>query len=97
MQKPMQKLNWGRIGGGDGSQIDPAHRLAAGLDAHFTFVAGALNHNPEAGRAFGQRFGLAADQSFGGWREMLEGERNRPDRVELVTAATPNSTHCEIF
>ena len=97
MQKPMQKLNWGRIGGGDGSQIGPAHRLAAGLDAHFTFVAGALNHNPEAGRAFGQCLGLAADRSFGDWCEMLEGERNRPDRVELVTAATPNSTHCEIF
>ena len=29
----MAKLNWGMIGGGDGSQIGPAHRLAAGLDA----------------------------------------------------------------
>ena len=29
-------------------------------------------------------------------REMLEGERNRPDRVDLVTIATPNSTHYEI-
>ena len=27
---------------------------------------------------------------------MLEGERNRPDRVELVTVATPNNTHYEI-
>ena len=28
--------------------------------------------------------------------EMLAGERNRPDRVDLVTVATPNSTHFEI-
>ena len=92
----MTRLNWGMIGGGDGSQIGPAHRLAAGLDGLYTFAAGALDHNPEAGRAFGQRLGLAADRAYGDWREMLEGERNRPDRVDLVTVATPNSTHYEI-
>ena len=89
----MTRLNWGMIGGGDGSQIGPAHRLAAGLDGLYTFAAGALDHNPEAGRAFGQRLGLAADRAYGDWREMLEGERNRPDRLDLVTVATPNATH----
>jgi predicted dehydrogenase len=92
----MTRLNWGMIGGGDGSQIGPAHRLGAGLDAHFTFAAGALDHDPAAGRAFGQRLGLAADRSYGDWREMLAGESARPDRVDLVTVATPNSTHYEI-
>ena len=92
----MAKLNWGMIGGGDGSQIGPAHRLAAGLDAKFNFVAGALDHNPDAGRTFGQKLGLAADRSYGDWREMLAGEVTRPDRVDLVTVATPNSTHFEI-
>jgi len=92
----MAKLNWGMIGGGDGSQIGPAHRLAAGLDAKFNFVAGALDQNPDAGRAFGQRLGIAADRSYGDWREMLAGEAGRPDRVDLVTVATPNSTHYEI-
>ena len=29
-------------------------------------------------------------------REMLEGEKNRDDRVDLVTVATPNATHYEI-
>ena len=92
----MARLNWGMIGGGEGSQIGPAHRLAAGLDGLFTFAAGALDHNPEAGRDFGQRLGLASDRSYGDWREMLAGEQGRPDRVELVTVATPNSTHYEI-
>ena len=89
----MARLNWGMIGGGEGSQIGPAHRLAAGLDAQYHFVAGALDHDPLAGRDFGQRLGLAADRSYGDWREMLAGEKNRPDRVDLVTVATPNSTH----
>ena len=92
----MTRLNWGMIGGGEGSQIGPAHRLAAGLDGLFTFAAGALDHNPAAGRDFGQRLGLAPDRAYGDWREMLEGERNRPDRVDLVTVATPNATHYEI-
>lgn len=92
----MAKLKWGMIGGGEGSQIGPAHRLGAGLDGAFEFSAGALDHRPEAGREYGQRLGLAADRAYGDWREMLEGERAREDRVDLVTVATPNATHFEI-
>ncbi len=92
----MAKLNWGMIGGGDGSQIGPAHRLGAGLDAAYNFVAGAMDYNPDAGRAYGKKLGLDPSRSYGDWREMLAGERNRPDRVDLVTVATPNNTHYEI-
>lgn len=92
----MQKLKWGMIGGGEGSQIGPAHRLGAGLDGLFEFAAGALDHRPEAGREYGQRLGLDASRSYGDWREMLAGEVARDDRVDLVTVATPNNTHFEI-
>ncbi|ESW59426.1 MAG: oxidoreductase [Rhodobacter sp. CACIA14H1] len=92
----MGRLNWGLIGGGEGSQIGPAHRLGARVDGLFDFVAGALDHRPEAGREYGQRLGLAADRSYGDWREMLEGEKGRKDRIDLVTVATPNATHYEI-
>ncbi len=84
------------IGGGEGSQIGPAHRLGAGLDGLFEFCAGALDHRAEAGRAFGRRLGLEAGRSYGDWREMLDGERSRDDRIDLVTVATPNATHFEI-
>ena len=92
----MLQRNWGLIGGGEGSQIGPAHRLAAGLDGYFRLVAGALDHDPNAARDFGRRLGLDPDRAYGDWREMLEGERRRQDRVELVTVATPNATHYEI-
>lgn len=92
----MKKLNWGLVGGGRGSQIGPAHRLGAGLDGAFSFVAGALDHDAEAGRGFAREMGVAPDRAYGDWREMLEGETAREDRCDLVTVATPNATHFEI-
>ena len=92
----MAKLNWGMIGGGLGSQIGPAHRLGALADGHFTLAAGALDHRPDVGRDYAQSLGIAPDRAYGDWREMLMGERNRPDRCDLVTVATPNATHFDI-
>ena len=92
----MTKLKWGMIGGGEGSQIGPAHRLGALADGRFELAAGALDHRPEVGREYAQRLGVSADRSYGNWQEMLAGERDRDDRIDLVTVATPNSTHFEI-
>ncbi len=92
----MARLKWGLVGGGEGSQIGPAHRLAARLDGLFDFAAGALDHRAEQGRRFGRSLGLAEDRAYGDWQQMLEGETDRPDRVDLVTVATPNATHYEI-
>ena len=89
-------LRWGMVGGGEGSQIGPAHRLAARLDGLFAFEAGALDHVPERGREYGARLGLRPERAYGSWRDMLEGERGRDDGVDLVTIATPNATHHEI-
>ncbi len=92
----MARLNWGMIGGGEGSQIGPAHRISAGMDGLFTLAAGALDVDPQRGKAFAEGLGIAPDRAYGNWREMLDGERGRDDRVDLVTVATPNATHYEI-
>ena len=92
----MTRLNWGMVGGGKGSQIGPAHRMGAMADGHFTMVAGALDHDAQAGRIYAQELGIAPDRAYGNWQEMLEGEKNRPDRIDLVTVATPNATHYAI-
>ncbi len=89
----MTKLNWGMIGGGEGSQIGPAHRISAALDGLYEFRAGALDVNAEKGKAYAQRLGVAADRAYGDWKDMLSGEISRKDRLDLVTVATPNSTH----
>ena len=92
----MAKLKWGMIGGGEGSQIGPAHRLGALADGLFEFTAGALDHRPEAGRAYAQELGIAEDRAYGDWQDMLAGEIARDDPIDLVTIATPNATHFEI-
>lgn len=89
-------LNWGLIGGGEGSQIGAAHRIAARLDNRFRLVAGALDIDADRAREFGIALGVAKDRAYGHWREMLEGEASRVDRVDLVTVATPNNSHYEI-
>jgi len=92
----MAKLKWGMVGGGEGSQIGPAHRLGAQADGLFEFAAAALDHRPETGKEFARRLGVPADRAYGNWEEMLAGERAREDRLDLVTVATPNATHFEI-
>ncbi len=92
----MAKLKWGMIGGGEGSQIGPAHRLGAQADGLFEFSAGALDIDADKGRCYAQTLGVPADRAYGNWQEMLAGEKDRPDRPDLVTVATPNNTHFEI-
>ena len=92
----MTKLKWGMIGGGEGSQIGPAHRLGALADGLFDFSAAALDHRPDVGRTYAKSLGISEDRAYGDWKEMLTREKNREDRIDLVTVATPNSTHFEI-
>ena len=92
----MRKLSWGLIGGGEGSQIGPAHRIGAALDGLYAFSAAALDVDPERGRAFAIKLGIAPERAYGDWQAMLTGERGRSDRIDLVTIATPNATHYAI-
>ena len=92
----MKKLKWGLIGGGEGSQIGPAHRLGAMADGLFEFSAAALDHRPDIGRNYAKSLGIRENRAYGDWHEMLTSEVKRDDRIDLVTVATPNSTHFEI-
>ena len=92
----MARFSWGMIGGGEGSQIGPVHRISSALDARFELKAGALDADPAKGKDFAIRLGVAPDRAYGDWKEMLAGEIDRKDRIDLVTVATPNSTHCAI-
>ena len=93
-----RRLRWGLVGGGEGSQIGGAHRIGAAIDGEFELVAGALDIDPERGRAFAVRSGIPRARAYGDWREMARRESglDPSERLDLVTVATPNATHHEI-
>ncbi len=92
----MKRLRWGLIGGGEGSQIGFVHRAGAELDRQFELTAGTFDVDPERSVEFGRSLGLPADRVYRSWPQMLRAETARDDRLDLVTVATPNSTHFEI-
>jgi len=87
------RLRFGMVGGGRGAFIGAVHRLAARLDDQLVLVAGALSSDPETARASAADLGLAADRSYGSYREMAEREAARPDGIEAVVIVTPNHMH----
>ena len=92
----MKKLNWGLIGGGEGSQIGPAHRIAANIDGQFTLCAGALDIDETKAREFAEQLSIVPSRAYGNWQKMLTAEESHSDPLDLITVATPNSTHYEI-
>jgi len=76
--------------------LGPAVRFGALADGAVEYAAGGLAHRRDCGRAYGQHLGVSADRAYGDWKEMLAGEKQRTDKLDLVTVAAPNATHFEI-
>lgn len=89
-------LRLGMVGGGQGAYIGNIHRLASRLDGAWTLVAGAFDLDPEKGKAFAISQGIEADRSYGSYIDLIEGEKDRADRVDAVAICTPNFTHYPI-
>lgn len=89
-------LRLGMIGGGQGAYIGNIHRLASRLDGAWTLVAGAFDVDPDKGRDFALLQGIEADRSYRTYLDLIECEKERPDRVDAVAICTPNFTHYPI-
>jgi predicted dehydrogenase len=93
----MTRLNWGMIGGGEGSQIGPAHRLGAqALTANSTWSPARSTTTGRSRTRLCAAAGRRARPRL--WRLARDagGRAEPPDRIDLVTVATPNATHYEI-
>ena len=93
LQRP---LRWAMVGGGRGSQIGHSHRDAATRDGLMTLVAGAFDSDAACGREFGSSIGVAPERCYADHASMFAAEAARPDGIEVVTIATPNSSHFAI-
>ena len=89
-------IRWGMVGGGATSSIGASHRTGALRDRNFVLLAGAFDADSARGRAFGLQLGVAGERCYATYQEMFAAEAQRPDGVQAVTVATPNSTHFAI-
>ncbi len=87
------KIRLGMVGGGQGAFIGAVHRLAARMDDHYEFVAGALSSDAARSKASGEELGLAPDRIYADFREMAKTEAKRKDGIEVVSIVTPNHMH----
>ena len=91
-----RKLRMGLIGGGQGAFIGRVHATAAVMDNRAALVAGALSSDAAKSKASAADYDISADRAYGSYKEMVEAESKRPDKVDFVSVATPNHTHFEI-
>ena len=98
MSNRLNPLRMALIGGGGAAFIGKVHATAATLDREAVLVAGALSSNPDRSRASAAELGISDDRAYGTYEELLEKEAALPpdERVNFVTVATPNFTHCPI-
>ncbi len=86
------------IGGGGAGFIGKVHATAATLDRQAELVAGALSSDPDKSKASAAAFGIDSNRAYGSYQELLDAEWKLPadQRVNFVSIATPNFTHCDI-
>ncbi len=87
------RIRLGMVGGGQGAFIGAVHRLAARMDDHYEFVAGALSSDAKRARASGKELGLANDRIYTDFNEMAKAEAARAGGIEAVSIVTPNHMH----
>src|SRR5215813_5136442 len=76
------RVRLGMVGGGEGAFIGAVHRLAARMDDHYDFVAGALSSTPDKAKKSGKALGLDKDRTYSDFEAMAKAEAKRPDGIE---------------
>jgi predicted dehydrogenase len=87
------RIRLGMVGGGEGAFIGAVHRMAARLDDHYAFVAGALSSTPDKAMRSGAALGLDPKRTYGTFQDMASRERRLKDGIEAVAIVTPNHMH----
>ncbi|MCB1497749.1 MAG: Gfo/Idh/MocA family oxidoreductase [Bauldia sp.] len=95
-RKIASPLRWGMVGGGRTGQVGYKHRTGALRDGTYRLLAGAFDLDAARGRDFGERIGVAPDRCYASYQDLIAGEADRVDGIEVVSIATPNFTHYEI-
>jgi len=91
-----RRIRLGMVGGGEGSFIGAAHRIAARLDDEFELVAGAFSSDPARAHASAEQLRIAPERSYAHYADMARSEAHRPDGIDAVVIVTPNHLHVPV-
>ncbi len=91
-----RRLRLAVIGGGPGSVIGEVHRAGARLDGYYDIVASTLSSDPERSRRYGRAIGVSDERNYPSWRELIESEAKRKNRIDVIAVMTPNDSHYDI-
>ncbi|MDH2622539.1 Gfo/Idh/MocA family oxidoreductase [Acinetobacter baumannii] len=89
------KIRAGMIGGGEGAFFASYHRAAMRLCNQFELVAGTFSSDLERNKRSGIALGIDSERCYKNYNEMLEKEKNRDDKIDVVIIVTPNYLHFE--
>ena len=91
-----RKLRMGMVGGGPGAFIGDVHRKASRLDGFIELVGGAFDIDSAKSHEMGKSLCVDADRIYNDYKEMIEKELQRKDKMDFVTIVTPNNWHFPI-
>lgn len=81
------------VGGGRGAFIGGIHRIAAAMDGEIELVGGAFSSTPEKSKASGEDLMLDPLRCYGDFKEMIQKEKRRKDKMDAISIVTPNNMH----
>jgi predicted dehydrogenase len=91
-----RKLRMGMVGGGPGAFIGEVHRKASRMDGLIDLVAGAFDIDPAKSAQMGRELCIDPARTYNTYKEMIEKEKARKDRIDFVAITTPNNWHFPI-
>jgi len=94
----MEKIRLGIIGGGIGSYIGKAHRIAACMDESYTLIGGIFSSTYQKSLELANNLNLDTKRIYEDIDSFIKEELALPEkeRIEAVTIAVPNHLHYEI-
>lgn len=90
------RLKYGMVGGGKGAFIGNVHRKAIAMDGLAELAAGCFSRDYRNTLETGESWGVPQKRLYRNYREMIQAEARRPDRIHFLLIVTPNDMHYPI-
>lgn len=91
-----KQVRYGMVGGDVHAFIGEVHRKAINFDPRAQLVAGCFSNVPEYNRETGEVYDVDPARTYADYKEMIQKESAREDKVDFVSITTPNFLHYEI-